>query len=460
MRKRNIAYLAVILALLATWQAPTINAAVSRLKTWSAAETLTASNLNAEFNNVLNNGEDLAWPATKAKDYNGFGLTLDADADSTLTCDTDDRCDLALAGIDLFRFDGTVATPVNGIDFIARATGSPASIQAQGSDSNVALDIRDDNGNELIIMSAVASAVNQVKITNAIANSDPIIAATGDSTNIGLNLVSKGSGAVQANGVALPLLSAANIFTANQSIVSTDAGADEGPAFSLHRDSASPAASDALGAQRFEGESSTGVKRIYGQVRGEIVDPTNTSEDGLLKYSTMVAGTVAARMIIEQGMIVGAPTGGDQAAGSINATAVFDDGVLLANIVAASQAEQETGTSTTVNVTPGTQQFHQSASKAWGHVTWVTTTPTLAAGDFNITSISDDAVGVITVTIATDLSGTDYVVIAHANEGSERQFTQIDPANKAVGTFEITILDGAGSADDPIDASFHIYGDH
>ena len=48
--------------------------AVSRTKTWIAAETLSASDLNAEFNNVLNNAEDLAWPATKAKDLDGQEL--------------------------------------------------------------------------------------------------------------------------------------------------------------------------------------------------------------------------------------------------------------------------------------------------------------------------------------------------------------------------------------------------
>ncbi len=45
--------------------------AVSRLKNWIAAETLSASDLNAEFNNILTNGEDLGWPATKDKATTG-----------------------------------------------------------------------------------------------------------------------------------------------------------------------------------------------------------------------------------------------------------------------------------------------------------------------------------------------------------------------------------------------------
>ena len=166
--------------------------AVSRVKTW-IAEILTAADLNAEFNNILNNGEDLAWPATKAKDLNGNEVIFDADADSSLTVDTDDRLDIRLSGTDLFRFDGTATTPVNGIDFIARATGSPASIQAQGSDSNVALDIRDDNGNELLILAAVASAVNELTLTNAATGNPALITASGE-TNVGIDIQTKGTG--------------------------------------------------------------------------------------------------------------------------------------------------------------------------------------------------------------------------------------------------------------------------
>ncbi|MEE8607219.1 MAG: hypothetical protein V3S55_06435 [Nitrospiraceae bacterium] len=148
---------------------------------------MSASDLNGEFNNIVNNGEDLGWPATKSKDLDGQSLLLDSDADSHLTADTDDRLDLALAGTDLFRFDGTATTPVNGIDFIARATGSPATIQAQGSDSNVALDIRDDNGNELLVFAAVGSAVNDLTISNAATGNPPTLDSSGES-DIGLQI--------------------------------------------------------------------------------------------------------------------------------------------------------------------------------------------------------------------------------------------------------------------------------
>jgi hypothetical protein len=61
--------------------------------------------------------------------------------------------------------------------------------------------IADANGNELLVMDTVASAVNEIKISNAATAGKPSIAAQGGDTNVSLNIVSKGSGEVQSNGV-------------------------------------------------------------------------------------------------------------------------------------------------------------------------------------------------------------------------------------------------------------------
>jgi hypothetical protein len=63
--------------------------------------------------------------------------------------------------------------------------------------------IADANGNEIIVMDTVASAVNEIKVANAATGGNPSIAAQGGDTNISLNLVSKGSGEVQSNGVRI-----------------------------------------------------------------------------------------------------------------------------------------------------------------------------------------------------------------------------------------------------------------
>lgn len=63
--------------------------------------------------------------------------------------------------------------------------------------------INDTNGNEEIIFVTTGSAVNEITVTNAATAGKPKISATGGDTNITLNLVPKGTGTVQANGVDL-----------------------------------------------------------------------------------------------------------------------------------------------------------------------------------------------------------------------------------------------------------------
>ena len=61
--------------------------------------------------------------------------------------------------------------------------------------------INDVNGNELLRVSATASAVNEVTLANAAAGGAPSLIATGGDSNINLNLAGKGIGEVQAGGV-------------------------------------------------------------------------------------------------------------------------------------------------------------------------------------------------------------------------------------------------------------------
>lgn len=64
---------------------------------------LSASDLNSSFSQVFDNGEDLGWPATKAKDFDGQELILDSDADTSITADTDDQIDYRVGGRDVMR---------------------------------------------------------------------------------------------------------------------------------------------------------------------------------------------------------------------------------------------------------------------------------------------------------------------------------------------------------------------
>ncbi len=200
--------------------------AVTRTKTWIAGEVLTASDLNTEFNNVLSNGESLGFPATTSKDFDGQELILDSDADTSITADTDDRIDFKLGGVDLFRFDGTTASLVNGLDFVGSIATADVAILTMGSDTNIDLDLQtkgsggvfingvlvattqfadntgfdDDSGNEYIRFQKATTAVNYFDIFNAATATDLVIAAAGDDTNIDIDLQGKGTGRILANG--------------------------------------------------------------------------------------------------------------------------------------------------------------------------------------------------------------------------------------------------------------------
>lgn len=73
--------------------------------------------------------------------------------------------------------------------------------------------INDVNGNELVRVSATASAVNEITVANAAAGNAPAISATGNDTNINLNLAGKGTGVVQAGGVPVVTTTGAQTLT-------------------------------------------------------------------------------------------------------------------------------------------------------------------------------------------------------------------------------------------------------
>jgi len=75
--------------------------------------------------------------------------------------------------------------------------------------------IADANGNQLIVFQTTGSAVNELEITNNASGSNPILAATGGDTNIGIALTPKGTGEI--------VIGAANLNYAGTAVTSTGA---------------------------------------------------------------------------------------------------------------------------------------------------------------------------------------------------------------------------------------------
>jgi hypothetical protein len=121
--------------------------------------------------------------------------------------------------------------------------------------------------------------------------------------------------------------------------------------------------------------------------------------------------------------------------------------------VVASQSDQETGSSTSVFVTPGRQHFHDSAAKVWcsagvtGNV----------LDSFNMTSVTDTGTGQITFTYATDFSSTNVASITMGTVTVSRMWSNIHPQN--AGSVLAVCTDTSNNGVDPAQWSHVAFGD-
>ena len=110
----------------------------------------------------------------------------------------------------------TFANTGHAANGVAISQGSRAIVYSDGSTiydalTSVALTtpkvvtgINDVNGNELLKVTATASAVNELTLANMSTGANPTITASGE-TNVGINLVPKGTGVLQGGGSALKI---------------------------------------------------------------------------------------------------------------------------------------------------------------------------------------------------------------------------------------------------------------
>ena len=84
---------------------------------------------------IANCGTATGFVSAGALDLNGAVLTVDADADTTITADTDDQIDIAIAGADDFQFTANTFTALSG-STISAASGGTVAIAAGGAITN------------------------------------------------------------------------------------------------------------------------------------------------------------------------------------------------------------------------------------------------------------------------------------------------------------------------------------
>lgn len=271
--------------------------------------TLSGAELNRiayRFTGLLTGNRDIIVPSTTQQywvtnDTTGayvLGVRTSTQASPGITVDQGESSIMYCNGTDVVDGD------TQGISLpVAVAQGGTGATTASGARTNLGATSVGD---------AVFTAANAAAARTAIGNGTM---STQDAT------------AVAITGGTLDAVAITNASAVG--LTSADAGAAAAPTLDLYRNSATPAASDVIGQITLTGEDSAGNTQTYGVIDGLIVDPTSTSEDGRVRISTAVAGTVAVRAYVDNGVVVGSATGADQGAGTVNATGLYVNGVAV-----------------------------------------------------------------------------------------------------------------------------------
>lgn len=128
---------------------------------------------------------------------------------------------------------------------------------------------------------------------------------------------------------------------------------------------------------------------------------------------------------------------------------------------AGTQADQEAGTSNTVAVTPGTQQFHPSAAKGW--VKFTVNTGVIGAqtinASYNVASVTRTGAGAYTVAFTIAFSSANYAALPNGNAGVSMAI-QIANGSQAAGSIGIVFLNSTtGALVDPTNGFLVAFGD-
>jgi len=100
---------------------------------------------------------------------------------------------------------GVIEVPL-GSDGDVTLTGTQTLTNKTLTSPKIGTNILDTNGNELVVLTATSSAVNEVTLANAATGGAPTITASGE-TNVGITLAAKGTGVIQLQTSMNPTIS-------------------------------------------------------------------------------------------------------------------------------------------------------------------------------------------------------------------------------------------------------------
>lgn len=407
--------------------------AISRATTWSSGQTLTASALNAEFNNIINNGTSLWSPATSSVSLGGFALVLDA------------------AGVSSVQSSGSSG-------FLYTAGDKSGSVSTTGSSFNIAAATFTDTG-------TAGSGTATAWVANGlqrptVAASNTSVTTTDAATLYIANGPAAGSNQTLTNSWGLWVDDGA----VRLDLTTSKASAASAVCRALYL----PAATQTI-------SGSTNITTATGYNYIEIGQPT------LSAVSAMTITNAATLYIAD----APAASGAGPAAISnpyaiwVDSGAVrFDGGATIGGALTQTGALDANSTMTlsgtlTMDGTnnaiipaaaPSTPVAHglyrDNICKGWGHISVSGGTPTLNA-DYNVTSITDSGVGELTVTWETDFTSANYALLpgGRGPAGSDHIVFDIDADNApGTGSCRLTAATGGNVLADPQIWTFAAYG--
>ena len=235
-----------------------------------------------------------------------------------------------------------LATTATGIDVSGTATmdgltvdGSATITQSAGSDF-LKFDV-DGTTDEAILGIDSTDFIIDIDPTNVRASSNFVVKNDG-TTNLTLN----SSGNLDVNGTVtadgLTVDGTATMTVSDNSDVltlkSTDADENSGPRFALTRDSGSPADNDYVGLISFNADDDGGNATRFSYMVTQIMDASNGSEDGALRFFTTTAGSEVETLSLVSGQVgIGnsSPTTALDVTGTVTADGANIDGAAVFN---------------------------------------------------------------------------------------------------------------------------------
>lgn len=123
----------------------------------------------------------------------------------------------------------------------------------------------------------------------------------------------------------------------------------------------------------------------------------------------------------------------------------------------ATQADMETGTSTTAAVVPGVQKYHPAHPKAWCYVTQSAGVYTLRAS-YGVSAATKAATGRVDITLSTAFSSVNYAVTGSCNDNPNLTFNEIT-GSRSTTNFRAMLRNANTSTDTDCNFTAVFFGD-